>query len=152
MDFYKAFDSVYNQLYLQTAFQLRTPSFLQKNGYEFFFLTSPLKSILRLCFQFYSGKVRYPSRMPLSMLLFIMTIKQLTRKILALTKLQRISLGKASLKGSDFTDDLNLVITHSSFFSTLLEILNHFFLFFNLKINHEKTTIIFNSPDLFSCF
>ena len=82
--------------------------------------------------------------MPFSMLLFIMIIKQLTRKILALTKLRRISLGKASLKGSHFTDNLNLLITHSPFFSTHLEILNHFFLFSDLKINHDKTIIIFN--------
>ena len=89
---------------------------------------------------------------PLSMLLFIIAIDPLIRKILASTNFKGIFLGKFTLKVSHFADDLALFITHPSSFSTLLEILNQFSLFSGLKINHDKTTIITNSPDLLSSF
>ena len=86
---------------------------------------------------------------PLSMLLSIIAIEPLTRKILVSTNCKGISLGEATLKVSHIADDLTLFITYPSSFSTL-EILNQFSLFSGLKINHDKTTIILNSPDLFS--
>ena len=152
IDFYKAFVSVFHQFLLQTACQLGIPSSLLK--WIRIFLSNLISKINLNRYLSNSIPVKRGIRQgcPLSMLLFIIAIEPLTRKILASANFKGISLGKTTLKVSHFADDLTLFITHPSSFSTLLEILNQFSLFSGLKINHDKTTIISNSPDLISSF
>ena len=152
IDFYKAFDSIFHQFLLQTASQLGIPSSLLK--WIRIFLSNLTSKINLNGYLSNSIPVKRGIRQgcPLSMLLFIIAIEPLTRKILASANFKGISLGKTTLKVSHFADDLTLFITHPSSFSTLLEILNQFSLFSGLKINHDKTTIISNSPDLISSF
>ena len=90
--------------------------------------------------------------MPLSMLLFIISIEPLSRKILSSSKIQGISLGKSNIKVSHYADDLTFFITSPHSFLPLREILDDFSNFSGLKINHSKTTIISNSPSLLSSF
>ena len=86
------------------------------------------------------------------MLLIIISIEPLSRKILSLTKIQGISLVKSNLKVSHYADDLTFFITSQYSFLSLLEILDDFSNFFDIKINHSKTTIISNFPTLPSSF
>ena len=152
IDFYKAFDSVSHQFLLQTASQLGIPSSLLKWIQKFL---SNFTSKINLNGYFsnsISVKKGIRQGSSLTMLLFIIAIEPLARKILASTNFKGIFLGKTTLKVSHFAVDLTLFITHPSSFSTLLEILNQFSLFSGLKINHNKTTIISNSPNLLSYY
>ena len=152
IDFYKTFDSVFHQFLLQTASQLGIPSSLLKWIQIFLSNLSSKLNLNGYLSNSIPAKRGIREGCPLSMLLFIIAIEPLTRKILASTNFKEIALGKATLKVSHFADDLTFFITHPSSFSTLLETLNQFSLFFGLKINHEKTTIISYFPDLLSSF
>ena len=89
---------------------------------------------------------------PLSMLLFLIGIEPLTKKILASSKIQGISIGTSSLKVSHCADDLIFFISSPQSFSTVCEIIEEFSFYSGLKINHSKTFIISNTPTLLSSF
>ena len=86
------------------------------------------------------------------MLLFLIGIEPLTKKLLASSKFQGISIDTSSLKVSHYADDLTLFISSPQFFSEICEIIEEFSLYSSLKINHSKTSIISNSPTLLSSF
>ena len=86
------------------------------------------------------------------MLLFLIGIEPLTKKILASSKIQGISIGTSSLKVSHYADDLTLFISFPQSFSAIREIIEEFSSYSGLKINHSKTSIISNSPILLSYF
>ena len=78
--------------------------------------------------------------------------KPLTKKLLASSKFQGISIGTSSLKVSHYADDLTLFISSPQSFSEIREIIEEFSLYSGLKINHSKTSNISNSPTLLSSF
>ena len=88
----------------------------------------------------------------LSMLLFLIGIEPLTKKILASSKIQGISIGTSLLKTSHYADDLTLFISSSPSFSAICEIIEEYSSYSALAINHSKNFIIFNSPTLLSSF
>ena len=102
----------------------------------------------------FRGGLSWPSAGtgPLSMLLFLIGIEPLTKKILASSKIQGISIGTSSLKVSHYADDLTLFISFPQSFSAIREIIEEFSSYSGLKINHSKTSIISNSPTLLSSF
>ena len=86
------------------------------------------------------------------MLLFLIGIEPLTKKILASSKIQGISIGTSTLKVSHYADNLTLFISSPQSFSAIREIIEEFSSYSGLKINHSKTSIISNSPTLLSSF
>ena len=152
IDFYKAFDTIFHEFILSTASKLGIPvtllnwirifltnltAQLNLNGY----LSDPI-----------SVKCGIRQGCPLSMLLFLIGIEPLTKKILASSKIQEISIGTSSLKVSHYADDLTLFISSPQSFSAIREIIEEFSSYSGLKINHSKTSIISNSPILLSSF
>ena len=152
IDFYKAFDTISHEFILSTASKLGIPVTLLNwirifltnltaqinlNGY----LSDPI-----------SVKCGIRQGCPLSMLLFLIGIEPLTKKILALSKIQGISIGTSSLKVSHYADNLTLFISSPQSFSAIREIIEEFSSYSGLKINHSKTSIISNSPILLSSF
>ena len=152
IDFYKAFDTISHEFILSTASKLGIPvtllnwirifltnltAQLNLNGY----LSDPI-----------SVKCGIRQGCPLSMLLFLIGIEPLTKKILASSKIQGISIGTSSLKVSHYADDLTLFISSPQSSSAIREIIEEFSSYSGLKINHSKTSIISNSPILLSSF
>ena len=152
IDFYKAFDTISHEFILSTASKLGIPvtllnwirifltnltAQLNLNGY----LSDPI-----------SVKCGIRQGCPLSMLLFLIGIEPLTKKILASSKIQGISIGTSSLKVSHYADDLTLFISSPQSFSAIREIIEEFSSYSGLKINQSKTSIISNSPTLLSSF
>ena len=152
IDFYKAFDTISHKFILSTASKLGIPvtlltwiriflsdltSQLNLNGY----LSNPIFIKCGICQGF-----------PLSMLLFLIGIEPLAKKILASYKIQGISIGTSSLKVSHYADDLTLFISSPQSFSAIREIIEEFSSYSGLKINHSKTSLIYNFPTLLSSF
>ena len=152
IDFYKAFDTISHEFILSTASKLGIPvtllnwirifltdstAQLNLNGY----LSDPI-----------SVKCGIRQGCPLSMLLFLIGIEPLTKKILASSKIQGISIGTSSLKVSHYADDLTLFISSPQSFPAVRETIEEFSSYSGLKINHAKTSIISNSPTLLSSF
>ena len=111
IEFYKAFDTISHEFILSTASKLGIPvtllnwirifltdltAQLNLNGY----LSDPI-----------SVKCGIRQESPLSMLLFLINIKHLTKKILTSFKIQGISIGTSSLKVSHYADNLTLFIS-----------------------------------------
>ena len=152
IDFYKAFDTISHEFILSTASKLGIPDTLL-NWIQIFL--SDLTAQLNL-----NGSLSDPISIkcgirqgcPLSMLLFLIGIEPLTQKILSSPKIQGISIGTSSLKVSHYADDLTLFVSSPQSFSTIREIIEEFSSFSGLKINHSKTSIISNSPNLLSSF
>ena len=111
INFYKAFDTISHKFILSTASKLGIPVTLL-NRIRIFL--SDLKAQLNL-----NGYLSDPISVkcgicqgcPLSMLLFLIGIEPLTKKILASSKIQGISIGTSSLKVSHYADDLTLFIS-----------------------------------------
>ena len=152
IDFYKAFDTISHEFILSTASKLGIPVTLL--NWIRIFLTN-LTAQLNL-----NGYLSDPIPVkcgirqgcPLSMLLFLIGIEPLTKKILASSKIQGISIGTSSLIVSHYADDLTLFISSPQSFSAIREIIEEFSSYSGLKINHSKTSIISNSPTLLSSF
>ena len=152
IDFYKTFDSISHEFILATASKLGIPDTLL-NWIQIFL--SDLTAQLNL-----NGSLSDPISVkcgirqgcPLIMLLFLIRIEPLTKKLLASSKFQGISIGTSSLKVSHYADDLTLFISSPQSFSEIREIIEEFSLYSGLKINHSKTSIISKSPTLLSSF
>ena len=151
-DLYKAFDTISHEFILSTASKLEIPATLLNwiriflsdltaqlnlNGY----LSNPI-----------SVKCGIRQGCPLSMLLFLIGIEPLTKKILASSKIQGISIGTTSLKVSHYADDLTLFISSPQSFSAIRVTIEEFSSYSGLKINHSKTSIITNFPILLLSF
>ena len=152
INFYKAFDTISHEFILTTASKLGIPVTLL--NWIRIFLTD-LTAQLNL-----NGSLSDPISVKcgirqgcsLSMLLFLIGIEPLTKKILASSKIQGISIGISSLKVSHYADDLTLFISSPQSFPAVREIIEEFSSYSGLKINHAKTSIISNSPTLLSSF
>ena len=152
IDFYKAFDTISHEFILSTASKLGIPVTLL-NWFRIFLtdLTAQLNLSGYLSDPI-SVKCGIRQGCPRSMLLFLIGIEPLTKKILASSKIQGISIGTSSLKVSHYADDLTLFISSPQSFSAVREIIEEFSSYSGLKINHSKTSIISNSPTLLSFF
>ena len=135
IDFYKVFDSISYEYILVTASKLGIPDTLL-NWIRIFL--SDLTAQLNL-----NGSLSDPISVkcgirqgcPLSMLLFLIGIKPLTKKLLASSKFQGISIGTSSLKVSHYADGLTLFVSSLQSYSEIREIIEKFSLYSGLKIN-----------------